>query len=77
VEKFSIGDKIRIVHNGKKEDQICTILDILEDYGGNSYWLKNENGCLSLEIETPETIFEKDNVSNIFAGKGTDLRNHS
>jgi hypothetical protein len=50
-----------VIHNGKKEEQACTILDILEDYGGNSYWLKNENGNLMLEIETPETAFEKIN----------------
>jgi len=58
MERLGIGDKIRIVHRGKQEG-ICTILDILEDYGGESYWLENENGTLSLEIETPETIFEK------------------
>ena len=61
MEKFRIGDRIRIIHKGKKEDQSCMILDILEDYGGYSYWLKNENGSLLLEIETPETAFEKVN----------------
>ena len=61
MEKFRIGDKIRVIHEGKNEDQICTILDILEDYGGDSYWIKNENGSLRLEIETPETAFEKVN----------------
>ena len=61
MERFRIGDKIRIIHNGKKEEQTCTILDILEDYGGNSYWLKSDQGVLQLEIETPETIFEKIN----------------
>ncbi|MGI0022577.1 MAG: hypothetical protein ACRD9Q_06930 [Nitrososphaeraceae archaeon] len=59
MEKFRIGDRIRIVHKGEKEDQICTILDILEDYGGDSYWMKNESGSLRLEIETPETVFSK------------------
>lgn len=59
MEKFRIGDKIRIIYKGKKEDQICTILDMLEDYGGYSYWLKKGNGSLMLEIETPETVFEK------------------
>ena len=59
MEKFRIGDRIRIVHEGQKEDQICIILDILEDYGGDSYWIKNECGSLRLEIETPETAFEK------------------
>ncbi len=58
MQKLKIGDKIRVLHKGK-EDHISTIVEILEDYGGNSYWLKNENGNLMLEIETPETIFEK------------------
>jgi len=58
LERLRIGDKIRIIHKGKQEG-ICTILDILEDYGGESYWLENEIGTLSLEIETPETVFEK------------------
>ena len=61
MEKLKIGDRIRIIHKGKKENQSCVILDILEDYGGDSYWLKNENGSLMLEIETPETVFEKVN----------------
>ena len=61
MEKFKIGDRITIIHKGKKENQSCVILDILEDYGGDSYWLKNENGSLMLEIETPETVFEKVN----------------
>ena len=61
MEQFKIGDRIRIIHKGKKEDQTCIILDILEDNGGYSYWLKNENGILMLEIETPETSFEKVN----------------
>ena len=61
MEKLRIGDRIRIVHEGQKEDQICTILDILEDYGVDSYWIKNESGSLRLEIETPETAFEKVN----------------
>ena len=61
MERFRIGDKIRIIHKCQKEDQICTILDILEDYSGDSYWIKNESGSLRLEIETPETAFEKVN----------------
>jgi len=77
MEKFRIGDRIRIIHKGKQEVQACTILDILEDYGGNSYWLKNDNGCLSLEIETPETVFEKDNAPDILQDNGRDLRNLS
>lgn len=59
MQRFRIGDKIHVIHEGNKEEQICTILDILEDYDGNSYWLKNDNGILRLEIETPETVFEK------------------
>ena len=61
MERFRIGDQIRVIHRGQKEEQTCTILDILEDYGGNSYWLKNDQGILQLEIETPETAFEKVN----------------
>jgi hypothetical protein len=61
MERFRIGDRIRVVHRGQKEDQNCTILDILEDYGENSYWLRSDQGVLQLEIETPETVFEKVN----------------
>ena len=57
--KFRIGDNIRIIHKGKTEEHAFTILDILEDYGGDSYWIKNDKGILRLEIETPETVFEK------------------
>jgi len=59
VNKFKIGDRIRIVQKSTKKDQVCTIIDILEDYGGNSYWFKSDQGVLRLEIETPETIFER------------------
>jgi hypothetical protein len=59
MERFRIGDQIRVIHKGQKEKQNCTILDILEDYGGNSYWLKSDQGTLRLEIETPETVFER------------------
>ena len=59
MEKFRIGDTIRVIHSGQKEEQTCTILDVLEDYDGNSYWLKSDQGRLMLEIETPETVFEK------------------
>jgi hypothetical protein len=62
MERFRIGDRICVVHRGEKEEQACTILDILEDYGGNSYWMKSDQGTLRLEIETPETIFEKISV---------------
>lgn len=61
MEKFRLGDRIRIIHEGKQED-ICTILDILEDYDGSSYWLKSDKGTLLLEIETPETKIEKVDV---------------
>ena len=59
MQRFRIGDRIHVIHNGKKEEQFCTILDILEDYGGNSYWFKSDQGILRLESETPETTFEK------------------
>lgn len=59
MQKFRIGDKIRIIHKGKEDEQIYTILDILEDYGGNSYWLKGDTGRMVLESETSETVFEK------------------
>lgn len=59
MDRFRIGDRIHVINKGKKEEQTCTILDILEDYGGNSYWLKNDQGVLQLEIETPETVFER------------------
>ena len=58
MEKFRIGDKIKVIHKGKVE-HTCTVLEILEDYSGNSYWIRDGNGRLILEIETPETIFEK------------------
>jgi len=51
-----------VIHKGKKEEQTCTIMDILEDYDGNTYWLKNDQGVLRLEIETPETVFSKTDV---------------
>jgi len=49
---------VKIIHKGQVE-KICTIIDILQDYGGDTYWLKNENGSLLLETETPETRFER------------------
>lgn len=58
MQKFKIGDKIRVLYKGK-EDHISTIVEILEDYSGDMYWLKNENGRCILESETPETVFEK------------------
>ena len=59
MQRFRIGDQIHIIHKGEKEDQTYTVLDILEDYGGNSYWLKSSSGKLVLESETPETVFER------------------
>lgn len=59
MQKFRIGDKIRITHRGKVDEQVYTILDILEDYGGSAYWLKGETGRMMLESETFETIFER------------------
>jgi hypothetical protein len=56
--KFNVGDKVRIIHNGKQVET-TVIFEILEDYGGFSYWLQRSNGRLMLEIETPETVFEK------------------
>lgn len=58
MQKFRIGDKIRVLYKGK-EDHTSIIVEILEDYSGNMYWLKNENGRCILESETPETVFEK------------------
>ena len=60
MQKFKIGDKIRVILKGK-EDHISTIVEILEDYSGDMYWLRNQNGRMVLESETPETIFEKVN----------------
>ena len=59
MQRFRIGDQINIIHKGEKEEQAYTVLDILEDYGGNSYWLKSKSGKMVLESETPETVFEK------------------
>jgi len=59
MERLRKGDRICVVHKGQKEEQICTILDILEDYDGSMLWLENERGTLRLEIETPTTTFEK------------------
>lgn len=56
--KFRIGDRVKVIHNGQTE-KICTIIDILQDYDGDTYWLKSEKGGLILEMETPETKFEK------------------
>ena len=59
MQRFRIGDQIRVIHHGEKEEQICTVLDILEDYDGSTYWLKSDQGTLRLEMETRETVFEK------------------
>lgn len=57
MERFGIGDRIRIINKDNGERAVCIILDILEDYGGNTYWVKYNDGRLGLEYETPETIF--------------------
>lgn len=57
--RLQIGDSVEVVHNGKKTNQIETIVDIIEDYSGNSYWLRDEKGRLTLETETSKTIFKK------------------
>jgi len=57
--RLKIGDSIEVIHNGKKTNQIETIVDIIEDYGGNSYWLRDEKGRLTLESDTSTTIFKK------------------
>lgn len=59
MERFRIGDRIRIIHKGKEDRQVYIVLDILEDYGSNAYWLRGETGRMMLESETPETVFEK------------------
>lgn len=61
MQRVKIGDTVKTIHKGKEEAQTYTILDILEDYGGNSYWLKGESGKMVLESETPETVFERVN----------------
>jgi hypothetical protein len=59
MERLRVGDSIRMIHCGKREDEVCTIVDILEDYSGDTFVLKNRRGNIRLEIETPETILEK------------------
>lgn len=56
--RFRIGDVVRVIHKGDVE-KICTIMDVLEDYDGNTYWLKSETGRIMLEVETPDIVFEK------------------
>jgi len=60
MQKLRIGDKIKVIHQGK-EEHVSIIVEILEDYSGDMYWLKNENGAFILETESPETVFEKVN----------------
>lgn len=60
MEKFKIGDRIRILH--EEEDYEGTIMDILIDYDSDSYWVRDDQGRLMLEIETPETKIEKVNM---------------
>lgn len=59
--RFRIGDRIRIIHGGKSEDGVYSILDIIEYFDDRSYWLKSEKGQLLLRCETPMTVFEKSN----------------
>jgi len=63
MQKLRIGDKIKVVHLGKEENQVYTILDILEDYDGSTYWMRDEKGVPILEMETSQTKFEKIEVS--------------
>jgi len=62
--RFRIGDVVRVIHKGDVE-KICTIMDVLEDYDGNTYWLKSETGRIMLEVETPDIVFEKMESTNI------------
>lgn len=64
MKRLRVGDVIRVIHKGDVE-KICTIMDVLEDYDGNTYWLKSETGRMMLEVETPDTVFE--NMSSIDA----------
>ena len=57
--RLKIGDRIQMIHKGKETNRIETIVDIIEDYGCNTYWVRNEKGSLALESETPETTFKK------------------
>lgn len=58
MQKLRIGDKVKVIHQGK-EEHVSTIVEILEDYSGDMYWLKDENGGFILEMETPFTSFER------------------
>ncbi len=58
MQRLRVGDVIRVIHKGNVE-KVCTIMDVLEDYDGNTYWLKSETGRMILEIETPDIVFEK------------------
>lgn len=64
MQKFRIGDKIKIIHKGKEDEHTYTVLDVLEDYDGNTYWLRNEKGVPILEMETRETIFNRVNTGS-------------
>lgn len=58
MQRLRVGDKVKVIHQGK-EEHVSTIVEILEDYGDQIYWLKSENGGFILETESPETSFEK------------------
>lgn len=58
MKRLRVGDVIRVIHKGDVE-KICTIMDVLEDYDGNTYWLRSDTGRMILEAETPDTVFEK------------------
>lgn len=62
MDRIVAGDKIKIIDINKGEKTTCTILDILEDYGSNTYWVRYDDGRLGLEYETPNTIFIKYDV---------------
>ena len=59
MQKLRIGDKIKITHKGKDDEYLYTVLDVLEDYDDNTYWLRNEKGVHMLEMETRDTKFKK------------------
>lgn len=67
MNRFLVGDKIRIINIDKGERATCSILDILEDYGGDTYWVRYNDGRLGLEYETLNTVFVRyeDDVTEI------------
>ncbi len=57
MDRFLVGDKIRIINIDKGERAVCVILDILEDYSGDMYWVRYDDDRLGLECDTPNTVF--------------------